>query len=432
MSRLALLAAGMVTALLYGSFYMVGESPDEVLLFIGVNTVTFLIFTIVYWRLRRSGPDSMLPVVVTFGVLFRLILVPHDPVGSDDIYRYVWDGKVAASGVNPFAYAPVDSALEHLRTPDLPAKVNFPEMRTIYPPLAQTVFAASHVVFGDSVAGLKLLLVLADIVSIVILLMLTTGFRNRTAAVFLYAWSPLPIMYFGLDGHIDALGIPFLLLSVYLLRKGRVFHGAVALGLSVLAKLYPLFAAPFLFSKNGGWRSFVIASIPFAMLVAGGWLYWEPTGGLFESFLEFNRTFEFNGSIFHVLFLFIGSNVKAHYASMVLFICWLLVVFFLPRHYEEKVFLGFLGFVLFAAVVQPWYLTWLAALLVVRWSAGVFALMGLSNLSNITVYQYRLTGVWQDYLPVLLLEYIPVFGLLVWEFVRGGFSDNRMAATSEK
>lgn len=431
MSRRRLFIAGLVTALLYGGFYLVAESPAEVLLFLWVNALAFLIFTLVYVRLRKPGTEEMLPVVISFGILFRLILLFHDPVGSDDIYRYAWDGKVAASGVNPFAYAPDDTALSHLRTADLPARVNFPEMRTIYPPLAQVLFAASHRMFGDSLAGLKFLLLIADVASIGLLVLLTSGFRNRVAAVFLYAWSPLPVMYFGLDGHIDALGIPFLLLSVYFLRRSKRVYAAAALGLSVLAKLYPLFAAPFLISGTREWKKTALPAIPCVMLLIGGWVYWEPTGGLIESFLEFNKTFEFNGSIFHVLFLFIGSNVKAHYASTILFVCWLAFVFILPREYEEKLFLGFLGFILVAPVVQPWYLTWLAALLAIRWSTGVFLLTGLSNLSNITVYQYRLTGVWQDYVPVLLLEYIPVFALLLWELMRGKFRADRHATAME-
>lgn len=431
MSPRTLFIAGLVTALLYGSFYLVAESPAEVLLFLWVNALAFLIFTLVYVRLRKPGTEEMLPVVISFGILFRLILLFHDPVGSDDIYRYAWDGKVAASGVNPFAYAPDDTALSHLRTADLPARVNFPEMRTIYPPLAQVLFAASHRMFGDSLAGLKFLLLIADVASIGLLVLLTSGFRNRVAAVFLYAWSPLPVMYFGLDGHIDALGIPFLLLSVYFLRRSKRVYAAAALGLSVLAKLYPLFAAPFLISGTREWKKTALPAIPCVMLLIGGLVYWEPTGGLIESFLEFNKTFEFNGSIFHVLFLFIGSNVKAHYASTILFVCWLAFVFILPREYEEKLFLGFLGFILVAPVVQPWYLTWLAALLAIRWSTGVFLLTGLSNLSNITVYQYRLTGVWQDYVPVLLLEYIPVFALLLWELMRGKFRADRHATAME-
>ena len=29
-----------------------------------------------------------------------------DPLLSSDIYRYVWDGKVQAAGINPYRYVP--------------------------------------------------------------------------------------------------------------------------------------------------------------------------------------------------------------------------------------------------------------------------------------------------------------------------------------
>lgn len=237
--------------------------------------------------------------------------------------------------------------------------------------------------------------------------------------VLLYAWSPLPIMYFGLDGHIDALGIPFLLLFLLFVSTNRRAAGAISLGLAALAKLYPLFISPFLFCASEGWKRIILPIIPIAMLLLGCWFYWEPTGGLVESFKVFNSGFEFNGSMFHIIYEFVKTNKQAHIVSSILFLVWLGIVFFLNRSILEKTFLAFLGFIIFAPVVQPWYLTWLAALLALRWSTAVFVLLGLSNLSNIVVYQYRLTGVWNDNNLILFVEYLPFYCLLVWEIVKG-------------
>jgi hypothetical protein len=33
----------------------------------------------------------------------------------DDLYRYVWDGRVQAAGLNPYSYAPADPELAALR-----------------------------------------------------------------------------------------------------------------------------------------------------------------------------------------------------------------------------------------------------------------------------------------------------------------------------
>jgi hypothetical protein len=103
----------------------------------------------------------------------------------------------------------------------------------------------------------------------------------------------------------------------------------------------------------------------------------------------------------------------------VLFVLWLVILFFLNKSFLEKTFLTFAGFVILSPVVHPWYLTWLAALLVVRWSLAVFIFLGLSNLSNIVVYRYHTTGVWRDDPLLMILEYAPFFILLLWEMSGG-------------
>jgi hypothetical protein len=440
-----LILVGAAMELAYLSFYVVDEPPHEVLLFIIVNAFAFLLLTFLLIRTRHfelsplkleprtSNPAppsgikqldpslrSALRAIFGFAVLFRLTLVVHAPVASDDIYRYVWDGKVATHGINPFRYAPTDSALAALHTADLPSKINHPTMRTIYPPLAQVLFFVSNKLFGDSLIGLKFLLVLADICTIVLLYKLYQLYELRQLV--LYAWSPLPIMYFGLDGHIDALGIPFLLLFLYLATHNRYFTASISLGIAGVAKLYPLFVAPFLFHVATGWRRLVLPLVPIAMLLIGGWLYWEPTGGLVESFMMFSSVFAFNGSVFHIVYEVVKTNNQAHSICALVFLFWLGVVFFLKRSLIEKIYLAFLGFIIFAPVVQPWYLTWLAALLVLRWSPAAFALLGLSNLSNFVVYHYRLTGVWTENEAILLVQYLPFYCVLVWETVKGKFS----------
>jgi hypothetical protein len=168
---------GTLMELCFISFYFVLDPIHDVVAFIVVQGITYLLLTIAVIRSRAqqqpgSGRTGTVALIVGFGILFRVTLLGHSPVGSDDVYRYVWDGKVAAHGINPFSYAPTDPRLQSLRTDTLPEKINFPAMRTVYPPLAQGFFLASHLLFGDSIAGLKLLLVLCDAASIALLLLL--------------------------------------------------------------------------------------------------------------------------------------------------------------------------------------------------------------------------------------------------------------------
>jgi hypothetical protein len=128
----------------------------------------------------------------------------------------------------------------------------------------------------------------------------------------------------------------------------------------------------------------------------------------------------------------LDSNGAAHLASAAVFACCLTLIFFMKRSVLEKTFLTFFCFTLLSPVVHPWYLTWLATLLVLRWSASVFLLLGLSNLSNLVVYRHRQLGVWETEPWLLGLEYLPFLCLLVWELSRGSFSFAQTSAGTER
>jgi len=406
---------GLCVEVLYLSFYVFPSGADEVVLFMIVHTIAFLATSFTAIRLRSSQLADLRKMgwlIFTFGVLFRLSLVVHPPVASDDIYRYVWDGKVAAGGCNPFAFAPNDPSLQHLHTDVLPSHINHPTMRTIYPPFAQAFFLFSHVLFGDALEGLKLLIVLADVATLLILFQL---FRRTPSAFVLYAWSPLPILYFGLDGHIDALGIACLLFALALFERKHVLGGAVMLSLATLAKLYPLAVAPLIGQSKNGWKRVALPALCIALVAIGYMLYWKPTGGLFESLITFNTRFAFNGSLFHIVFPLIGSNEGAHMVCAGLFVLWWVGVAVLHRSLVEKAFLVFLGFIICSATVHPWYLVWLAVLIPLQWSRATYVLLGLSVVSTWTVHRFRSSGVWEESVVVLLVEYVPFFVLLVHE-----------------
>jgi hypothetical protein len=45
----------------------------------------------------------------------RLALLFVEPYLSSDIYRYIWDGRVQAAGINPYRYVPNAPELAQLR-----------------------------------------------------------------------------------------------------------------------------------------------------------------------------------------------------------------------------------------------------------------------------------------------------------------------------
>ena len=63
----------------------------------------------------RSDQRSALVIILAGAVAMRLALLFVEPYLSSDIYRYIWDGRVQAAGINPYRYLPADEALRGLR-----------------------------------------------------------------------------------------------------------------------------------------------------------------------------------------------------------------------------------------------------------------------------------------------------------------------------
>ncbi|MHB9013511.1 MAG: hypothetical protein ACYC49_14965, partial [Ignavibacteriaceae bacterium] len=87
------------------------------------------------------------------------------------------------------------------------------------------------------------------------------------------------------------------------------------------------------------------------------------------------------------------------------------------KDFTIKIFLSLFLLFIFSPIVHPWYLSWLVILLpfIPRWSGIVYT--GLISLTVFTVVNYQLYGVWKEYNLVLLLEYVPVISLFLYELL---------------
>jgi hypothetical protein len=178
--------------------------------------VAMYVFGTLAWLplVRRSLP---LAITIAIGVALRLLLLFHEPLLSGDVYRYLSDGRVSASGGNPYAYTPTD------------ARINHPEIRSIYPPLAQLLFRVVH-----QLTVWRLLLVAADLAATVLL---------RRDGALAYATCPLVLFEGTWSAHIDLLA--GVLLAFALARRSMLAAG-LAGGLKVipLAALFALLRTP--------------------------------------------------------------------------------------------------------------------------------------------------------------------------------------------
>jgi len=193
-------------------------------------------------------------VVVAVGLRAAAWCTPA--VAESDVYRYLWDGAVTASGEDPYVRPLAQAAAGDLSEPELRRlaeagrevlqRANHPQYRTIYPPVSQLLFATAHRLTPFSITGLRLVLLLCDLLAVlgVVGLLRRGGLPWSWACVWL--WNPLVVFEtYGL-GHADVALAPCLLLLAWGLDSRRPVVSGLALVVGVGIKLWPALLLPFL------------------------------------------------------------------------------------------------------------------------------------------------------------------------------------------
>ncbi len=229
--------------------------PLHLDLFVAVLGVSVLVyFSTVRLVLHRAQPRQAIWLVLGVALIMRVVLITNPLLLSSDIYRYVWDGRVQAAGINPYRYIPADPALTALRDTATYPNINRRSYaRTIYPPAAQVVFAIVGRI-SQTVIAMKLAMLACEAVAVLCLLRLLALARLPAERVLIYAWNPLVLWSFACDGHVDAIAVGLLALAL-LCRAERRFGAAGAfLAGAVLAKFLPIVVAPAFLRGGAFWR----------------------------------------------------------------------------------------------------------------------------------------------------------------------------------
>jgi alpha-1,6-mannosyltransferase len=231
--------------------------------------------------LIRPGPATrrVLALILVVAVAARIIVLLAPPFLSSDVYRYVWDGRVLAAGINPYRYIPTDPQLAALRDAAI-----FPEINrvnyapTIYPPAAELIFFAATRL-GESVMAMKAAMVAFEVAAVLLLLGMLTRAGQPATRIIVYAWHPLPLWEFAGSGHIDAAIVAFVALVLWS-RQGAPISGnakrdnagwltGLALAGAMLVKFYPIVLFPAVW-RRWDWRMpvvfaavLVLAYLPF-------------------------------------------------------------------------------------------------------------------------------------------------------------------------
>ena len=275
--------------------------------------------------------------------LLRLPLLPLPLTLSDDALRYLWDGKVAAAGFNPYALPPAAEKLTSLRD-EVWRRLPHRGVQTVYPPLAIAAFSIAARL-PNPILAWKAMAAAADLAGCALLLALARRLGLPLARTVWYAWNPLVAIELSGMAHVDALGVAACLATVlYLVRPGRgageasppvlavgegptlegggeglrtLAHGegrgaglsgsparaaavaGVFAATGVLAKVAPVAALP-MWSRQSGHPARMLA-VAGGLLAAAGLPVLAATGGVPPGLLTYAVSWEFDGPLFEPL-----------------------------------------------------------------------------------------------------------------------------------
>ncbi|MEL6660334.1 MAG: glycosyltransferase 87 family protein [Bacteroidota bacterium] len=432
-----LLGAGlMLAAVLFLGYGVAQSSFSRILPAFGI---AFLVYV---WQAQTARPTD-LKFWLVVALLLRLSLVGAFPSLSDDIYRFVWDGRIWLAGGNPFDHLPRWYMDKGMLLPGLTETLfndlNSPDYYTIYPPVAQALFAFSVWLFPGSVVGsavvMQLFLCLVELGTMLLLIRLLRYWSLPEERVLWYALNPLIIVEVVGNLHFEGAMIFFLLLGLWALLRWKgsdnkwwLAISAVAMAMAVSSKLLPLLFFPFLIRRLGWWRSVGYFTIVGGVLL----LSWLPlySQAFFDNFgssvnLYFRR-FEFNGSIYYFIrwlgYQFSGFNLIRFIGPALAAVVFLSIVSFSAferiredwRQLPGRWLIAISIYLFCATTVHPWY-TALPLVLCLfthyRWPVLWSGLIVLTYIN----YSY---GEYFENLWIVLFEYSVVFGYLIWEYRR--------------
>lgn len=430
-----------------GFFYGRPLADRPIVTFVVIEIVAGAVFIAAVWIGRSlSLSRGVFAWIVVVGVVLRGIMLPSTPILEDDFHRYLWDGAVLANGISPYTYSPAQALQSAHSTPDelrqlaeesgqVIDRVNHPRLRTIYPPVAQAIFALSYFLAPWSLLAWRLVLALFDAVTLILLVRILKDLNLPLILILIYWWNPVVIKEIFNSAHMDIIAVPFVLASVLLAGRHREIRAAGLMAVATAVKIWPIVLVPVLLSslrRNAARCArclglFVLVTLALYLPVLLSRL--DTASG----FVAYGKEWEMNDALFmlilwgveYVLQVFSWNTALGHpitrcvvFAILVTWIGWLNR--HVPEHSTElwrRCMLIVAAVFLLSPTQFPWYYVWLVPFLVV---SPHYSLLMLTVL--LPLYYLRFAFKAHDAVDifdtyVVWLEYLPVWALILREWV---------------
>ena len=286
---------------------------------IGFYSPFFLLYLLVS-NTSYLNPHTSLKFWLALAILLRLLLVFSEPNLSNDVFRFIWDGRLLVQGFNPFDHLPLYYLENNVQVEGIDRALfeafDAKNTYTVYPPVAQAQFASACWLFPKNIywctVVMKFWLFAFEVGSIFLIVKLLRRFQMPARNVLLYALNPLIIVEITGNLHFEGAMIFFLLLALWLLgdltnfknlSNLRLTASAVAFALSICSKLLTLLFLPFFIKRMGWGRSLryftitgVVTALLFLPIVNATFL-----ANFGDSLNLYFQKLEYNASLYYVL-----------------------------------------------------------------------------------------------------------------------------------
>ena len=266
----------------------------------------WIAFIAAAWLLRKVPRRAAVALILLGGIAIQVVAVSAPPKNSTDLYRYIWDGRVQAAGIDPYQYVPTATQLTGLRNEFLfypkaqycvspsyvsshPAaeltagctRINRPTVPTIYPPVAEAYFLGVYYLHpaDDSSTPIQAAGALAAVLTTGLLLFGLSRLGRDVRMAALWAWCPTVALEAGNSAHVDVIAVGITAAAVLVLATARTTRrtvlGGILLGLAIATKLTPALAVPALLRRRwvtvavSAGSAFALVYLPHVLAVGG-------------------------------------------------------------------------------------------------------------------------------------------------------------------
>lgn len=398
----------------------------------------YLVAVVVVLKDDKPLPARWLVVIFAFAILFRAILVFTPPRLSDDMFRYVWDGRIQAQGINPYTYPPEHPRLIELRDDAIYRFINRKPSVTVYPAGAELLFAFFWRIVPDNARWFQIAMAGSDLFAGALLVLLMRAMQIPVQRVLIYLWSPLVIFETAHAAHVDALILPVIVVAW--LARVRLRNGltGAALGAATAIKLFPLILFPALWRVRGEplTRVWVLpASLVGSFLLPYAFYLSQGIGvlGFLPNYFDERFNMGLAGALSYFIERYTALKPQTVVNAILAATLALISIYFVLRPARDgaeavqRCIYPMGAFMLLTQNLFPWYALWLVPLVALflrpgryglRFDAwtGWFLFTGLIALAYTFFIRWLVVewAIWAQFLPLYFFLILPP----LWQWIR--------------